>query len=92
LAQPVLGDFDSDGDVDVIIVTEDSLLGYRVQVTTSSRGLFVALLVLSGIAAVAFVANIKVESVPLDPRDVTGSKKMRSVLSLVRSTEEFHLD
>lgn len=92
LTLPVLGDFDSDGVVDIIIVTEDSLLGYRVQVTTSSRGLFVALMVLSGIAAVAFVANIKVESVPLDPRDVTGSKKLRSVLSLARSTEEFHLD
>jgi len=87
-APPVLGDFDSDGVTDVIIVTADAVLGYRVEVVSSSRGLFVALVILSGIAVVAFLSNIKIETVPID---ATGSKK-RNVLSLARSTEEYHLD
>jgi hypothetical protein len=87
-APPVLGDFDSDGVTDVIIVTADAVLGYRVEVVSSSRGLFVALVILSGIAVVAFLSNIKIETVP---HDANGSKK-RNVLSLARSTEEYHLD
>lgn len=95
VASAVAGDFDSDGVTDVIIVTEDSVLGYRVEVNVSSRGLLLALGLLSSIALIVFVANIRVETAPVSgPASAPGVAvtKTKSVLTLLRSTEEHHLD
>lgn len=93
IAAPTLGDFDNDGVIDVIIVTDDSILGYRLEITASSRGLLVALICLSSIAAVVFLANIRVEGVEAEgePGKVSVAAK-KSVLSIVRSTDDYHLD
>lgn len=95
VASAVAGDFDSDGVTDVIIVTEDSVLGYRVEVSVSSRGLLLALGLLSSVALVVFVANIRVETAPvsgLTSAPGNAVAKSKSVLTLLRSTEEHHLD
>ena len=86
VAYPVIGDFDSDGVTDVIVVTEDSILGYRLEVIASSRGLLIALILLSSIAFIVFVANIRIDTSSVDPKNP--GKRSRQILSLVRSTEE----
>ena len=63
VASPVLGDFDSDGVTDIILVTEDAILGYRLEVTTSTVGVFYAIVILGAIAALAFFANIQVANI-----------------------------
>jgi len=87
IARPVIGDFDSDGVTDVIVYTEDAILGYRLEVIASTRGLLLALIALSTFAAVVFVANIRVED-----NDAGSGRPRKNVLSLARSTEEYHLD
>ena len=42
ISRPVFGDFDSDGVSDVIVVTEDAILGFRLEVSQSNRGLLVS--------------------------------------------------
>lgn len=84
---PVIGDFDSDGITDVIVVTEDSILGFRLEVFASSRGLLIALILLASIAFIVFVANIRIDTTAVDPKHPAAAKK-RQILSLARSTEE----
>lgn len=84
---PVIGDFDSDGVTDVIIVTEDSILGFRLEVFASSRGLLIALILLASIAFIVFIANIRIDTTAVDPKHPSAGKR-RQVLSLARSTEE----
>jgi len=88
ITRAVLGDFDGDGIVDIVIVTEDAILGYRMEVAASARGMLIAILVLVVLAGIIFVANLK-SDVVVDNR-VGG--KQKNVLSIVRSTDEWHID
>ena len=84
--RPVFGDFNNDGVNDVIIVSADSLFGYRMKVSASSRGMFITLIVLLVLASIIFVANIRTEEI-IDPKH-----GKRSVLSVARSTDDWHID
>ena len=44
-------------------MTEDAILGYRLEVTTSTVGVFYAIVILGAIAALAFFANIQVANI-----------------------------
>ena len=101
IAHPVIGDFNSDGVTDVIIITEEAILGYKLEVVQSTRGLLIAIVVLSVITAIVFLANIQL--LPMDASSVSSegtaaatatlSKLVKhSVLSIARSTDESHID
>lgn len=103
IAHPVIGDFDSDGVTDVIIVTDEAVLGYRLEIVQSTRGLLIAVVILCIIAGIVFFANI--QAIPLknisissnlnsDDMDTGSISSLvkHSVLSLVRSTDESHID
>lgn len=59
ISPPILGDFDNDGVTDVIVVTEDALLGFHLNVVQSNRSIMIAILILSFIAVLAFISNIQ---------------------------------
>eukprot|EP00602_Paraphysomonas_sp_CaronLab_P000131 CAMPEP_0185029850 /NCGR_PEP_ID=MMETSP1103-20130426/16431_1 /TAXON_ID=36769 /ORGANISM="Paraphysomonas bandaiensis, Strain Caron Lab Isolate" /LENGTH=711 /DNA_ID=CAMNT_0027564751 /DNA_START=30 /DNA_END=2161 /DNA_ORIENTATION=- len=61
IARPVIGDFDADGFTDVIMVTDDAILGYRLQVMPSTQGMLVAFGCLILVALVLFVVNLRVD-------------------------------
>lgn len=82
---PAVGDFDSDGVNDLIILTEDAILGYRLEVNTSTRGALVATLLLAVVAILAFVSTVQVSVHHKDGRT------QRSFTS-IRSTDEYHID
>lgn len=84
--RPVFGDFDNDGVNDVIIVSSDSLFGYRMKASASSQGMFITIIVLLVLASIIFVANIRTEEI-IDPK-----LGKRSVLSVTRSTDDWHID
>lgn len=86
IVRTVIGDFDNDGVNDIIIVSSDSILGYKLSVAASTRGLLVAFLVLLFLAAIVFVSNVRTEVIP----DLRQGKK--KVLSMVRSTDDWHID
>ena len=101
IAHPVIGDFDSDGVTDVIIVTDEAVLGYRLEVVQSTRGMLIAVLVLCCLTAIVFFVNIQLISI--DPGSISqggitssttsvGNLMKRSVISLARSTDESHID
>ncbi|CAM9094978.1 unnamed protein product, partial [Ectocarpus fasciculatus] len=54
--RPVFGDFDNDGVNDVIIVSSESLFGYRMKVSASSQGMLITIIVLLVLASIIFVA------------------------------------
>ncbi len=83
VANPVLGDFDSDGVTDIILVTEDAILGYRLEVTTSTAGVLYAIVILCSMAAFAFFASIQVAS---------SSTKSPVRLGTIRATDSEHID
>ena len=96
IAHPIIGDFDSDGVTDVIIVTDEAVLGYRLEVVQSARALLLAIVVLCCITAIVFFVNIQL--IPITPGasspsggSVTSLVK-RSVMTLARSTDESHID
>jgi hypothetical protein len=82
----IIGDFNNDGVNDVIIMSSDSLFAYSVRVSASTRGMLIAMLVLVFLAVVVFVANIRTEVIN-DPK-----LGKRSILSVARSTDDFHID
>lgn len=102
-ARPVIGDFNNDGFADIIIVTEDSILGYRLDVTESVNMMLVCVGLLFVIAFFSFVMNIRTvmdedsssagigehSSTPLGTVNV---KQKKSILTLIRSTDEHHID
>jgi hypothetical protein len=107
ISRPVLGDFDSDGVTDLILITDDAILGYKINVVQSVRAIFIAVLVLIVIAAIVFFSNIRTNvSTAMEsngaadgtsPGPGFGNKavpqsKKRSVLSLIRSTDDQHID
>lgn len=85
IGRPVIGDFNSDGYTDLILVTDDALLGYRLEVTPSSRGLLFAFLGLSCLMIIFYILHLKGEV-----KDTKVGKK--KIYSLVRSTDESHID
>lgn len=85
IARPVIGDFNSDGYTDVIIVTDDALLGYRLEVTPSTKGLLISFIVLSAIMALFYFLHLKAEV-----KDTKHGK--RKVYSMIRSTDDAHID
>jgi hypothetical protein len=103
MSRPVLGDFDSDGVTDLVLITDDAILGYKINVVQSVRVLFIVAVVLVVIAAIVFFSNIRT-NVEVDEgvgagtdgaartqrRDTHAAK--RSVLSIIRSTDDDHLD
>jgi hypothetical protein len=106
VARPVIGDFDNDGVTDIVLVTDDAILGYHLKVEKATNALLVVLVILSLIAAVVFLSNI--QSVPLSAEGSTtvepllgshlaswaskaGRKTNSSILRVLRSTDE-HLD
>ena len=86
--RPVLGDFSGDGTTDVIIKTEDSLLGYRLKTASSTRMLLVAFVSLAILSVLIFLANIFSNS---GSTQSTPSGK-RNTYSIIRSTDDGHLD
>lgn len=86
IARPILGDFDSDGVVDVMVVTEEAVLGFRLEVTQSVRGMLVVVAVLAVVALIIFLSSIRT----IDLQDAAGGK--RNVLSISRATDEYHID
>jgi hypothetical protein len=95
IAHPIIGDFDSDGVTDVIIITDEAVLGYRLEVVQSARALLLAIGVLVCITAIVFFVNIQL--IPLSNQEISSSPSMtqlvkRSVMSLARSTDQSHID
>ena len=97
---PIVGDFDNDGVTDVTIVTEDSVLGYHLEVVKSSHGILIAIIILSLVAFIVFISNIQTVALTSDSNDSNNdynhSKRNKrsnvgSVLKIIRSTDE-HLD
>lgn len=94
VGRAVFGDFDSDGVTDVVVTTADAVLGYRLLVVQSTRGMLIALIVLVCIAVIVFFSNIRL----LTDEPGSGSapvnipKLKKNVLSILRSTDEYHLD
>lgn len=83
IAMPAIGDFDNDGITDIIIVTKNAVLGYRLEVTRSTRGLLVATVLMCIVAAVSYVSSVKVGFVA-----ATQSR----VFSTARSTDDAKFD
>jgi hypothetical protein len=100
IARPVIGDFNSDGVTDVIIVTDEAILGYQLEVVQSTHSLLIALCVLCVITVIVFLANIQLS--PLADAGPEGAaaaqaakltKLMKhSVLTIARSTDDSHID
>lgn len=92
ISKPIFGDFDGDGITDIVIMTEDALLGLRVEVTASPRGMLIAVLVLVVLAGVVFMANIKSEVISEGGGGGAGAVTTKKILSIVRSTDDYHID
>lgn len=91
LSKPIIGDFDSDGVSDIIILTSDAFLGFKVEVTSSPNGLFIAMLILILAAITIFFLSLKSEIITVDGTRHENSNKR--VFTLIRSTDEqIHLD
>lgn len=91
LSKPVIGDFDNDGVNDIIILTSDAFLGFKVEAASSPNGLFIAMTILIFAAVTIFLLSLKSELVIIDGIRQENSNKR--VFSLIRSTDEqIHLD
>ena len=111
--KPIMGDFNNDGFTDMILVTEDAILGYRLEATESINFMLIGVLLLFLIAGFSFFMNIRTFSSDDDKDESSTSmthnrsletanvtmtplsqhKKMnKSILGLLRSTDEQHID
>jgi hypothetical protein len=85
IARPVIGDFNGDGLTDVILVTDDALLGYRLEAVPSTRGLLIAFIILVCFSGIFFTLHLKAE--------ITETKQGKKKLyTMLRSTDEAHID
>ena len=96
-AHPVLGDFNSDGVSDIIIITENALLGYKVEVVQSVRIMLITGTLVLILCVITFLTNIKYDTGRSDSGSksssaIVSNKFKKHVLSIVRSTDEYHLD
>jgi hypothetical protein len=89
---PVLSDFDNDGVTDVIVTTENAVLGYRMHIQVSTPLMFIALCMLSAVAFLAFVMNIKSVVVLPPVQTLRSNANGRRMYSLRRSTDDDHHD
>ena len=85
VTKPIIGDFDNDGITDIMVITDDALLGYRLEVETSTKGLLIAFIGLCVFAAVVFFVNMKTDIIEL-------RSGKRVIYSTFRSTDESHVD
>jgi hypothetical protein len=93
IVRPILGDFDSDGITDIIFVTEDAILGYRLEVTSSTRGVLIAILILAGIAVVAFLGSMKVALGAASSSSASSPSSKRGMsVGIRRATDSAHID
>jgi hypothetical protein len=97
ITRPIFGDFNNDGSTDLVLITEDAILGYRLEVVPSTKLMFITLVILSFIAMGCFVMNIRMESVTqVDGSAMPGaklkSKIKKNILGLMRSTDDFHIE
>jgi hypothetical protein len=92
IAQPMFGDFDSDGVTDVIFVTDEAMLGFKLVVQQSPQAMLIAVLILAGIAAIGFFASIRTVSVVDSGGSSLLSASKKSVLTITRATDEYHID
>ena len=89
LTRPTIGDFDNDFINDVVILTDDALLGYRLEITASAKGMLIAFVILALVAVVVFISTLRTELVVSDSKNLGSSRRL---LSSTRSTEEYHID
>lgn len=87
IAKPVIGDFDSDGVTDVIISTDGGIFGYRLEVVESTRGWLLVVVGVGLVAVVIFIANVQFEE-----RLSSTGENVNRVYSLIRSTDNLHVD
>ena len=85
--RPVIGDFDNDLITDVVLVTDDAILAYRLEITASTRGVLIAFIILSILALVVFISTLRSEIV-LDSKH----RQRIKLFSGIRSTDEYHID
>ena len=97
-SHPILGDFNSDGVSDIIIITDNALLGYKVEVIQSVRVMFITGTLVLILCVITFLTNIKYDS-GHESKDgsnvgisVVSNRFKKHILSIVRSTDEYHLD
>ena len=90
ISKPVIGDFDGDGITDVLILTEDAILGYRVEAVSSPNGLLLALIILAVAAVLIFLLSLKSDFIVVDGIQQVNSNKR--LYTLVRSTDDAHID
>jgi hypothetical protein len=91
--KPVIGDFDSDGVTDIIIVTEDSILGYKLKIAPATRLMFITVLGLLFLIILVFVTNIRIEGGQISESTTsTVPRKKIKTMSILRSTDEYHID
>jgi hypothetical protein len=87
VARPVFVDFNGDGLSDVIIMTNDAVLGYQLEAHASVRSLLVAFFALALVAVVMFLSSIR------DDSNALSSKPAWTRFGTKRSTDAtFHLD
>ena len=87
LSRPVFADFDNDGVSDIMILTNDALLGYRMEAVASVRSLLIAFFFMAFIAVVVFIFSIT------DSSSNIAAGKIGLKLGTKRSTDDsFHLD
>ena len=94
ILKPVIGDFDNDGVTDIIIVTEESILGYKLKIAPAIRLMFIAVVGLLLLIVLVFVTNIRIEGgqIPESTTSNVPRKKIPKTMSILRSTDEYHID
>ena len=87
LSRPIFADFDNDGVSDIMILTNEALLGYRMEAVASVRSLLIAFFFMAFIAIVVFIFSIT------DSSSNIAAGKIGMKLGTKRSTDDsFHLD
>ncbi len=90
-AKPIFADFNNDGVSDIIIVTQEAVLGYQMEATASVRGMLVAFFSLAAVAIMVFMYSIQQDGVVVET--FSSDKSPAFILKTKRSTDEsFHMD